>query len=80
MSKLKGAQILVQGLEREGVEVVFGIPGGANLPTFDALYQSKQIKVVLTAHEQGASNRQKTTPRGFDTGVCLCCPSVAGHR
>jgi len=48
MAKLTGAQILVEALKREGVDVVFGIPGGANLPTFDALYKS-DIKVVLTS-------------------------------
>ena len=52
---MKGAQILVECLKRQGVDLVFGIPGGANLPTFDALYQSA-IKVVLTVHEQGAAH------------------------
>ena len=68
---MKGAQILVECLQREGVETVFGIPGGANLPTFDALYQSK-IKVILTAHEQGASHMADGYARATGkVGVCL---------
>ena len=69
--KLKGAQILVECLQREGVDVAFGIPGGANLPTFDALYQSK-IKVILTVHEQGAAHMADGYARATGkVGVCL---------
>ena len=71
MGKMKGAQILVECLQREGVDVAFGIPGGANLPTFDALYQS-DIKVVLTVHEQGASHMADGYARASGkVGVCL---------
>ena len=68
---MKGAQILVECLRREGVEIVFGIPGGANLPTFDALYQSP-IKVILTVHEQGAAHMADGYARATGkVGVCL---------
>ena len=68
---MKGAQILIECLRREGVEVAFGIPGGANLPTFDALYQSP-IKVVLTVHEQGAAHMADGFARATGkVGVCL---------
>jgi len=71
MAKLKGAQILVETLQREGVDVAFGIPGGANLPTFDALYRSK-INVVLTVHEQGAAHMADGYARASGkVGVCL---------
>ena len=50
-----GGEKVVQCLEREGVEVVFGLPGGAAIPLFDALYESK-IKLILTRHEQGATH------------------------
>jgi acetolactate synthase-1/2/3 large subunit len=50
-----GGDKVVQCLEREGVEVVFGLPGGAAIPLFDALYESK-IKLILTRHEQGATH------------------------
>src|SRR3989338_2528737 len=71
MAKLKGAQILVECLEREGVEIAFGIPGGVNLPTFDTLYKSK-IKVILTVHEQGAAHMADGFARATGkVGVCL---------
>ncbi|MFN6944988.1 MAG: biosynthetic-type acetolactate synthase large subunit [Cytophagaceae bacterium] len=50
-----GAQILIETLEEQGVEYIFGYSGGAALPIFDALYDSK-IKLILTRHEQGASH------------------------
>src|SRR5512141_526636 len=50
-----GGEKVVQCLEREGVTVVFGLPGGAAIPLFDALYESK-IKLVPPRHEQGATH------------------------
>jgi acetolactate synthase-1/2/3 large subunit len=50
-----GAEIIIQCLEREGVEYVFGLSGGAAIPIFDALVDSK-IRLVLTRHEQGATH------------------------
>jgi acetolactate synthase-1/2/3 large subunit len=71
-SKLKGAQILVECLKREGVDLAFGIPGGANLPTFDTLYQDGAIKVILTLHEQGAAHMADGYARATGkVGVCL---------
>jgi len=70
--KLKGAKILIECLKREGVDVAFGIPGGANLPTFDTLYQDGAIKVVLTVHEQGAAHMADGYARASGkVGVCL---------
>ncbi len=53
MAKITGAQAVVEAFSKEGVEFVFGLPGGACLPLFDALYDAK-FKVVLVRHEQGA--------------------------
>ena len=53
--KLTGARILVQSLIEQGVDVVFGYPGGAILNVYDALYDSS-IRHVITSHEQGASH------------------------
>jgi len=70
--KLKGAQVLVECLKREGVDLAFGIPGGANLPTFDALYQDGGIRVILTVHEQGAAHMADGYARATGkVGVCL---------
>ena len=48
-----GAQLLLEALEKEGVKVIFGYPGGAVLPLYDALYDC-EIPHILTRHEQGA--------------------------
>src|SRR5271157_1603584 len=50
-----GGEKVVQCLEREGVEIIFGLPGGAAIPLFDALIGSK-IKLVRVRHEQGATH------------------------
>lgn len=55
MTKMYGAQAIVKCLEREGIEVVFGIPGLYNMPIFDALYHHPTIQVVTVRHEQGAA-------------------------
>ena len=69
---LTGAQALVDSLERLGVEVVFGIPGGAILPAYDPLGQSELIQHILVRHEQGAAHAAEgyamTTGR---VGVCM---------
>ena len=53
MPKMTGAQAVVEAFSREKVDYVFGLPGGACLPLFDALYDAK-FKVILVRHEQGA--------------------------
>ena len=54
--KLTGSEILMECLLREGVDVMFGYPGGAILPTYDAMTRYPQIHHVLVRHEQGASH------------------------
>ncbi len=54
--KRTGAQLIWEVVEREGIETVFGYPGGAILPTYDALLDYPKIHHVLTRHEQGASH------------------------
>lgn len=51
-----GAEILLDSLKAEGTEYIFGYPGGAVLPLYDALYSYKGIKHILTRHEQGATH------------------------
>src|SRR3954469_18816194 len=70
-----GAEILVECLEREGVEYIFGIPGGCNLPFFDKLYDSK-VRVILTRHEQGASHMADAYSRS--TGKVGVCTATSG--
>jgi acetolactate synthase-1/2/3 large subunit len=54
--KLTGAEIIWESLQKEGCDLVFGYPGGAILPTYDALSKYPQVHHVLTRHEQGASH------------------------
>ena len=54
--RVTAAQALVKSLQAEGVEIVFGYPGGVVLPIFDALYEAEGIRTVLTRHEQGATH------------------------
>ena len=69
--KLTGAQILIKCLELEGVEHIFGLPGGVILPTYDVLYDSK-IKLILTKHEQGATHMADGYARATGRpGVCM---------
>ena len=55
MTKITGAQAVISSLEHEGVDLIFGIPGGAILPAYDPLYSSP-IRHILARHEQGAGH------------------------
>ena len=73
MSKLTGAEIVVECLKEQGVDTVFGYPGGAILNIYDALYQHQdEISHILTSHEQGASHAADGYARATGkVGVCL---------
>lgn len=69
--KLSGAEIIIKLLENEGVKYVSGIPGGFNLPIYDALYESL-ITHILARHEQGAAFIAQGISRSTDdVGVCF---------
>jgi acetolactate synthase-1/2/3 large subunit len=71
MAIMTGAQILIESLLKEGVDVMFGYPGGVVLPIFDVLYDSK-LKLTLTRHEQGAAHAADGYARATGkVGVCL---------
>jgi acetolactate synthase I/II/III large subunit len=70
--KMTGARALVRCLEAEGVEYIFGIPGGAILPVYDALFDSKKLKHVLVRHEQvGAHAAEGFAHATGKVGVCF---------
>ena len=73
MSKLTGAEIVIECLKEQGVDTVFGYPGGAILNIYDALYQHQnEITHILTSHEQGASHAADGYARATGkVGVCL---------
>ncbi len=52
--KMTGAELIITLLERQGIEVIAGLPGGANLPLYDVLSRNPRIRHVLARHEQGA--------------------------
>ena len=54
--QLTGSQVIIECLKEQGVDTVFGYPGGAILNVYDELYKHPEIRHVLTSHEQGASH------------------------
>jgi acetolactate synthase I/II/III large subunit len=75
-SKVTGAQALVLALEGVGVDVVFGIPGGAVLPAYDPLLDSEKIRHILVRHEQGAGHA--ATGYAQATGRVGVCMATSG--
>ncbi|OFZ90998.1 MAG: acetolactate synthase, large subunit, biosynthetic type [Betaproteobacteria bacterium RBG_16_64_18] len=70
--ELTGAEILIRCLQEEGVDCVFGYPGGAVLFIYDALFKQDKVKHVLVRHEQGAAHAADGYSRASNkTGVCL---------
>jgi len=70
--KRSGAQIVVEALMKQGVEVIFGFPGGSVIPLYDVLYETSQIKHILTRHEQAAAHAADGYARATGkVGVCV---------
>ena len=72
MELLSGGEIFVRCLQEEGVDVVFGYPGGAVLHIYDAIFQQDKVKHVLVRHEQGATHMADGYARATgEVGVVL---------
>ena len=56
MKQLSGAEMVVEALKDQGVDVVFGYPGGAVLPIYDAIFHQNSVRHILVRHEQGAAH------------------------
>lgn len=70
--RMTGAQALVRALEQLGVDTVFGIPGGAILPAYDPLFDSRQVRHILVRHEQGAGHAAQGYAQATGkVGVCM---------
>ena len=70
--ELTGAQIVIECLKEQGVDTVFGYPGGAILNVYDELYKHQEIRHILTSHEQGASHAADGYARSTGkVGVCF---------
>jgi len=69
---MKGAEIVIDALKNEGVDTIFGYPGGSVIPIFDVLYSTPDIKFILTRHEQGATHAADGYARATGkVGVCI---------
>ena len=66
--QMTGAEMVIQALADQGVEHIFGYPGGAVLPIYDALFQQEQVRHILVRHEQGATHMAEGYARS--TGKC----------
>ena len=73
---ISGAQAVLKALEQEGVEVVFGIPGGASMPIYDPLVDGSSIRHILCRHEQGAGHAAEGY--AWATGKVGVCMATSG--
>ena len=71
-----GAQLLIDALIDENVDVIFGFPGGSVIPIFDVLYDTKELELIMTRHEQGAVHAADGYARS--TGRVGVCMSTSG--
>ena len=76
MTKMSGAEALLKALEEEGVENIFGIPGGASMPTYDPLVDKSSIRHILCRHEQGAGHAAEGY--AWATGKVGVCMATRG--
>jgi len=76
VEQLSGAQLTIRLLENQGIDTIAGIPGGANLPLYDALQASTKIRHILTRHEQGAGFIAQGMARS--TGKPAVCFATSG--
>src|SRR5271156_1053332 len=72
MTRMLGSDAILRSLEAEGVEIMFGIPGGAILPLYDAIARGTTVRHVLARHEQGAGHMAEGYARASgEVGVVL---------
>jgi acetolactate synthase I/II/III large subunit len=76
--KMTGAEIVVQALIDQGVDTIFGYPGGAVLPIYDALFQQKKLRHILVRHEQGAVHAAEGYARSTGKVGCVLVTSGPG--
>lgn len=77
-NKMTGAEAVITALVENGVEVIFGYPGGAVLPLYDALFKNKKIKHVLVRHEQAAVHSAEGYARSTGKVGCVLVTSGPG--
>ena len=77
-NKITGAEAVITALVENGVEVIFGYPGGAVLPLYDALFKNKKIKHILVRHEQAAVHAAEGYARSTGKEGCVLVTSGPG--
>ena len=77
-TSLTGAQVVIRALVEQGVEVIFGYPGGAVLPLYDALFQQDRLRHVLVRHEQAAVHAAEGYARSTGKVGCVLVTSGPG--
>src|SRR5579885_1983254 len=76
--EMTGAEMVIQALNDQGVEHIFGYPGGAVLPIYDALFQQERLKHILVRHEQGATHAAEGYARSTGKVGCVLVTSGPG--
>ena len=75
---ITGAEAVIKALVENGVEVIFGYPGGAVLPLYDAIFDNKNIKHILVRHEQAAVHAAEGYARSTGKVGCVLVTSGPG--
>ena len=78
LNYITGAEAVIRALVENGVEVIFGYPGGAVLPLYDALFENKKIKHILVRHEQAAVHAAEGYARSTGKVGCVLVTSGPG--
>src|SRR5712675_1646994 len=78
MTEMTGAEMVIQALADQGAEHIFGYPGGAVLPIYDALFQQQKVRHILVRHEQGAVHAAEGYARSTGKVGCVLVTSGPG--
>src|ERR1051326_8960485 len=78
MTETTGAEMVIQALPAQGVEHIFGYPGGAVLPIYDALFHQEKVRHILVRHEQGAVHAAEGYARSTGKVGCVLVTSGPG--
>ena len=79
--QMTGAEMVLRALADQGVEHIFGYPGGAVLPIYDELFQQEKVKHILVRHEQGAGHAAEGYARSTGKpGVALVTSGPGRHQ
>ena len=77
--EMTGAEMVIQALADQGVKHLFGYPGGAVLPIYDALFAQKEVQHILVRHEQGAAHMAEGYARSTGKVGCMLVTSGTGR-